>query len=128
MGASHPDLFRPLNIDENDLDKLVDNYLLPSGVILQWHPAQGKDIPAPNTNEIIVFTAFFQRGFGLPSYDFLCGLLHHYKIELVHLNPNSILQIVIFVHLCEADLTILPNFSLFKHYFFLKYQHSTTKW
>jgi hypothetical protein len=32
-----------------------------------------------------------------------------------------------FVHLCEAYLAIPPNFSLFKHYFFLKYQPSATK-
>jgi hypothetical protein len=75
----------------------------------------------------MVFTAFFQREVGLPAYDFLHSLLHHYKIELVHLNPNLILQITIFVHLCEAYLAVLPNFSLFKHYFFLKYQPSSTK-
>jgi hypothetical protein len=66
----------------------------------------------------------FQHGFGLPAYDFFCGLLDHYQIELVHLNPNSILQIVIFVHLYESFLGILPNFPLFKNYFFLKYQSS----
>jgi hypothetical protein len=51
--------------------------------------------------------------------------LDHYKIEPVHLNPNSILQITVFVHLCEAFLGISPNFLLFKIYFFLKYQPST---
>jgi hypothetical protein len=68
--------------------------------------------------------SFFQRGFGLPTCDFLCRLLDHYQIELVHLNHNSILQIVVFVHLCEAFLCIPPIFSLFKNYFFLKYQPS----
>jgi hypothetical protein len=75
-------------------------------------------------NEIVVFSSFFQRGFGLPACDFFCGLLDHYQIELVHLNPNSILQITIFVHLCKAFLGIPPNFPLFKNYFFLKYQPS----
>jgi hypothetical protein len=63
----------------------------------------------------------------LLAREFLCGLLHHYKIELVHLNPNSILQITIFVHLYETYLTVHPNFSLFKHYSFLKYQPSAAK-
>jgi hypothetical protein len=45
------------------------------------------------------------------------------QIELVHLIPNSILQIFIFVHLCEAFLGISPNFPLFKNYF-LKYESS----
>jgi hypothetical protein len=49
------------------------------------------------------------------------------KIKLVHFNPNSVLQVVVFIHLCEAYLAVLPNFALFKHYFFLKYQPSATK-
>jgi hypothetical protein len=68
--------------------------------------------------------SFFQRGFGLPACNFFHRLLDHYQIELFHLNPNSILQITVFVHLCEAFLGIPPNFSLFKNYFFLKYQPS----
>jgi hypothetical protein len=66
----------------------------------------------------------FQRGFCLPVCDFLRSLLDHYQMELVHLNPNYILHITIFVHLCEAYLGIPPNFPLFKNYFFLKYQPS----
>jgi hypothetical protein len=81
----------------------------------------------PNTNEIMVLSSFFQRGFDLPC-EFHPNLLYYYKIELVHLNPNLILQITIFVHLCKCYLVVHPNFSLFKHYFFLKYQPSATKW
>jgi hypothetical protein len=73
----------------------------------------------------MVFFSFFQQGFGLPTYNLLRGLLQHYQIKLVHLKPNSILQIAIFVHLCEAFLAIPPNFPLFKYYVFLKYQPST---
>jgi hypothetical protein len=58
---------------------------------------------------------------------FLRGLLHHYEIKLVHLNPNSIFQIVVFVHLCEAFLGVPLNFPLFKSYFLLKYQPSANK-
>jgi hypothetical protein len=51
----------------------------------------GEDIPTPHTNEIVVLSSFFQHRFGLPTCEFLRGLHHHYQIELVHLNPNSIL-------------------------------------
>jgi hypothetical protein len=61
----------------------------PDRVMLQWCPATGEDIPTPNTNEIVMFSSFFQRGIGLPACDFLRGLLDHYQIELFHLNPNS---------------------------------------
>jgi hypothetical protein len=127
MATSHPEMFQPSTVDEGALFKLIENRLLPSRAILQWRPAKDVDIPTPNNKEIVVLTSFFQQGFNLPSCEFLHGLLHHYKIELVHLNPNSILQIAVFVHLCETYLAIPPNFSLFKHYFFLKYQPSAAK-
>jgi hypothetical protein len=75
-----------------------------------------------------VLYSFFQCGFGLLTCEFLCSLLHHYQIELAHLNPNSILQIVVFVHLCEAFLAAPLNSTLFKSYFFLKYQPSADNW
>jgi hypothetical protein len=121
--ASHPHQFQLSVADENEICKLITSHLLPDHEVLQWRPTAAADIPTPNTNGILVF-ASFQCGFGLPVHDFLCGLLDHYQIELVHLNPNSILHIIVFVHLCEAYLRIPPNFPLFKNYFFLKYQLS----
>jgi hypothetical protein len=103
----------------------VVNYFLSDRTMLQWCLAVGEDIPTPNTEEIVVFSSFYQCGFGLPTCDLLRGLLDHYQIELVHLNPNSILQIAVFIHLYEAFLGIHPNFPLFKNYF-LKYQPSAT--
>jgi hypothetical protein len=126
MATSHPEMFKPSSVDEGKLLGLIGNHLLPTRVVLQWRPVKGEDIPTPNTNEIAVLSSFFWCGFGLPTCEFLCGLLHYYQIELVHLNMNSILQIVIFVHLCEVYLDVHSNFPLFKHYFFLKYQPSAT--
>ena len=39
---------------------------------------------------------------------------------MVNLNPNSILHISAFIHLCEAFLGVRPHFSLFRHLFVLK--------
>jgi hypothetical protein len=115
-------MFQRFATHKNEIHKLVASHFLLDRAVLQWRPTAGEDIPTPNTNEIVVFASFFQRGFSLPVCDFLRGLLDHYQIELVHLNPNSILQIAIFVHLYEAYLMIPSNFPLFKNYFFLKYQ------
>jgi hypothetical protein len=52
--------------------------------------------------------------------DFMRGLLHFYRIELVHLVPNSITIISTFVHLCEAYLGIVPYFHIWRHFFELK--------
>jgi hypothetical protein len=53
-----------------------------------------------------------ERRFGVPMGDFLHGLLHFYRIELVHLAPNSITTISTFIHLCEAYLGIVPHLHL----------------
>jgi hypothetical protein len=108
MTASHPHLFQVSFADESEICKLIANHFLLDRVMLQWSPATDEDIPTPNTNEIVVFSSFFQRGFSLLACDLLRGLLDHYQIELVHLNPNSILQITVFVHLCEAFFGIPP--------------------
>jgi hypothetical protein len=126
MAASHPYLFQLSVADESEILKLIETHFLLDCVMLQWCPAAGEDIPTPNTNEIVVFSSFFQQRFGLPAYDFFRRLLDDYKIELVHLRPNSILTIAVFIHLYEAFLGIPPNFPLFKNYFLLKYQPSAT--
>jgi hypothetical protein len=91
MATSHPHLFQLSVADESEISKFVANHFLPDCVVLQWRPATGEDLPTPNTNDIAVFSSFFQCGFGLLACDFFCGLLDHYQIELVHLNHNSIL-------------------------------------
>jgi hypothetical protein len=121
-------MFQITTADESELLRLDENRFLPDSVVLQRWPTKREDIPTSNTKEIVVFSSFFQRGFGLPTCEFLRGLPHHCQIELVHLNPNSILQIAIFMHLCEAFLSIPPKFPMFKSYFLLKYQPSVDKW
>jgi hypothetical protein len=124
MAASHQHLFQVSTANESEIHRLVPNHFLLDCAMLQWHPTAGEDLPTPNTNEIVVFSSFLQRGFSLPARDLFRRLLDHYQIELVHLNPNSIPPIIIFVHLCEAFVGFLPNFPLIKNYFFLKYQQS----
>jgi hypothetical protein len=51
---------------------------------------------------------------------FFRALLDFYSFNLTHLNPNSILQIAIFVHLCEAYLGISPHFGLWKYVYHCK--------
>jgi hypothetical protein len=69
---------------------------------------------------LVVFEDFYQRGFGLPAHPFMRKLLAYYGISLVHLNPNSILHLSIFINLCEAYLGIEPHFNLFRCFFHLK--------
>jgi len=63
-----------------------------------------------------------ERGLALPTSDFLRGLLSFYGVQIHHMNPNSILHLSIFVHLCEAFLGIQPHWNLFCYLFHLKPQ------
>jgi hypothetical protein len=53
--------------------------------------------------------------------------LHHYKIELQHLNPNEIQHIATFVTLCEGYLGIEPHFELWKYFFTVSLQKKREK-
>jgi hypothetical protein len=77
MAISHPHLFQTSVADEEEIHKLVENSFLPDRAVLQWRPTTEEDIPTPNMTEIVVFSSFFWRMFGLPAYDFLQGLLDH---------------------------------------------------
>ena len=68
----------------------------------------------------VAFTSLFYQGFSLPTSSFFHGHLYFYGIELVNLNPNSILQIFAFIHLYEVFLSVRPHFALFRHLFALK--------
>ena len=39
---------------------------------------------------VVSFVPFHERGLMIPPHPFFRGLLHHYQIDLQHLNPNGI--------------------------------------
>src|SRR6266508_1564504 len=109
-----------LTMTEKDLEKMVDDLVLPEKDVIGWRAASGESFPTTDTNEIVVFDLFFYRGFALPTSVFFRSLLHWYRIKLIHLNPNSIIHIATFIHLCEVFLGVRPHFNLFRYFFILK--------
>jgi hypothetical protein len=105
---------------EEQIQPVVDRGLLQPKAQVGWRPAVGEEFPTEGIGETVVFLAHIERGCGVPAADFLRGLLHFYRIELVHLVPNSITIISTFIHLCEAFLGITPHFHLWRHFFELK--------
>jgi hypothetical protein len=93
-------------VTEEQIQSLVDHGLLRSKSQVGWRPAAGEAFPTEGTGETVVFIAHIECGFSVPAGDFLRGLLQFYRIELVHLAPNSITIIATFIHLCEAFLGI----------------------
>ncbi|RLN23230.1 RIRE2 orf3 [Panicum miliaceum] len=65
----------------------------------EWMLPRDEMAPSPLDGYVVSFARFHERGFGMPPHDFFRGLLHHYQIEVQHLNPNGIQHIAAFIAL-----------------------------
>jgi hypothetical protein len=102
-------------VSEYDLLHLVPVGVLPPKELCSWRICRGVTVPTEDTHESVIYIPFLICDLALPISPFFCGLLDFYHLNLTHLNPNSILQVSVFVHLCEAYLGILPHFGLWKY-------------
>ena len=112
----------PMVVGNKELEPLIQQGLLPPKGTKLWETQKGALYPGRTTFNIPVFDWYFIRGLSLPICSFLQGILHYYRLELPQLHPNSILQLAIFVHLCEAFLGIAPHFNLWRYLFICKRQ------
>ena len=76
----------------------------------EWRLPSDEDAMSPPDGYVVSFAHFHEQGFTTPTHKFLQVLLHYYKVELQHLNPNGIQHIVAFITLCEGFLGISPRF------------------
>jgi hypothetical protein len=102
-------------VSESDLLHFIETGVLPPKELCSWRFWCRVTVPTEDTHEAVVFMPFLIRGLALPASPFFLGLLDFYALNLTHLNPNSVLQIIMFVHLCEAFLGVLPHFELWKY-------------
>jgi hypothetical protein len=56
--------------------------------------------PMPAKGYVGSFVAFYERGFGTPSHQFLHSLLQHNSLEMHNLTPSVVLHIAAFMTLC----------------------------
>ena len=71
-------------------------------------PAKNQIIPTPKPGERVVFIPHFLRGLGFPLHPFVRGLMFYYGLDFHDLAPNSFLNILAFIIVCEAFLRIPP--------------------
>jgi hypothetical protein len=102
-------------VSESDLLHLVSIGVLPPKELCSWRICCGVTVLTEDTHESVIYVPFLIRGLALPISPFFRGLLDFYRLNLTHLNPNSILQVSVFVHLCESFLGVLPHFGLWKY-------------
>ena len=97
--------------------------LVHHGLLHVWTSAEElllpgeEDLPSSPDGYVVSFTHFHERGFVTPAHKFFRGLLHYYKIELQHLNPNRIQHEASFIALCEGFLGISAHFDLWRYFF-----------
>ena len=83
-------------------------------------PAKGQVVPMPKPNERVVFLPHFVRGLGFPLHPFVRGLMFYYGLDFHDLAPNSFLNILAFIVVCEGFLRIQPHFRLWLKIFNVK--------
>jgi hypothetical protein len=95
--------------------------------LLGWSaPAFARRIRAGDTplgnlaaGKFVLFVSYLSCGLALPISPFFLLLLEELCLQLQHLTPHSILQVVIFAHLCEMFMGVVPCTALFRHLFVL---------
>jgi hypothetical protein len=69
--------------------------------------------------EFVLFVSYLSCGLALPISPFFLLLLEEFGLQLQHLTPHSILQVAIFIHLCEMFVGVAACTSLFRQFFVL---------
>jgi hypothetical protein len=73
--------------------------------------------PNPPYGYVVSFIRHHERGFAVPASRFMCGLCHHYGVELHNFTPYAISQAATFVGVYEGLLGIPVNWDLWVHLF-----------
>jgi hypothetical protein len=81
---------KPSAVKEKQIQTLANRRLMRPKTEVGWRPVVGEEFLTKGTGETVVFLTYIERGFSVPSGDFLRSLLFFYRIKLVHLVPNSI--------------------------------------
>ena len=89
-----------------DLQELADLGLIQGQDLTEWKEAGEHWVPILSPDEMVLFASFVRAGLCLPASPFLHRFLQFNSISLNHLNPNSVLYLSVFVHLCEAFIGI----------------------
>ena len=96
------------SITEEDITKLREAGYLAADTA-HWLPDEGQIIPTLEPHERVVFLPHFVRGLGFLLHPFVRGLMFYYGLDFHDLAPNFILNISVFIVVCEVFLHIQPT-------------------
>ena len=107
------------SVMEENIKKLREAGYLAANITHRL-PNAGQIVPMPEPRERVVFLTHFVRGLGFPLHPFVRGLMFYYGLDFHDLAPNFILNISVFIVVCEAFLRIKPHFGLWLKTFNVK--------
>ncbi|KAK1626742.1 hypothetical protein QYE76_001057 [Lolium multiflorum] len=106
------------NVSEVEIDWLYRSRRIPEEVFCRI--PDGELEPAPNPGEVVVFTAHFERGFGLPASDFFRRFLDFYELQPHHLPGNAVFYLSSFISFIEGFVGLLPTIETFARFYNLR--------
>jgi hypothetical protein len=90
--------------------ELVSDGLIQEKDFADWKILGQHWVPTPSLGEIVLFISFVRANLCLPTSAFIHRFLQYFGICLIHLTPNGVLHLSVFVHLYETFLGIpLPS-------------------
>jgi hypothetical protein len=84
---------------------------------VEWKVSGDESVSCLPRGYVVSFVAFHERGFSVPAGRFIREVLFEYGLQLQHLNPNIIQQMVVFEEMCEGYLGISAHWHLFQYFF-----------
>ncbi|KAM0924986.1 hypothetical protein ACQ4PT_004525 [Festuca glaucescens] len=106
------------DVKQPEIDWLYNSRRLPAQVSCRI--PRNEVEPAPEPGEYVVFSAHFERGFGLPASNFFREFLDFYQLQPHHLPGNAIFYLSCFVSFMEAYVGLLPTKEAFARFFCLR--------
>ncbi|KAM0909092.1 hypothetical protein ACQ4PT_015040 [Festuca glaucescens] len=106
------------DVKQPEIDWLYKSRRLPAQVSCRIPRNEVESAPEPG--ECVVFSAHFERGFGLPASDFFREFLDFYQLQPHHLPGNAIFYLSCFVSFMEAYVGLLPTKEAFARFFCLR--------
>ena len=112
-------------VTQADIDHLVSSRRIPAGV--QCRNPGDEITPAPQSGEFVVFSAHFDRGFGLPASNFFRQFLDNYHLQPHHLPANAFTQLSAYVSFMEGYAGLWPTVEAWAKFFQFRRQDLPNK-
>ena len=106
------------DVTEAEIEWLYRSRHIPAGVACRI--PKDELMPVPEPGEVIVFTAHFARGLGLPVSDFFRSFLDFYELQQHHLPANAVFILSSFAAFCEGYVGLWPSLKLWAQLYTLR--------